>query len=386
MRGGDWNRIPAWLCIWLLLGLIALLCESGAALAGFAVMTLLPIAGMVLCLLARNKLQLRMRFPVLGNCDTLLEGELEATNLSLWPIGQLICRIELDNRLTGQTESVTVRIHPAAKSSAVVPLRFASRHCGYVKIRTKRVYVTDLTGVVMIPVPVMTEAKLTALPELMTANVHMDYPAITPDDGENWLDGRKGTDYTQILQLREYVPGDSIRQIHWKLSSKLDRTIVKDPSFPVSRSLLILWDKTVAPAEPAQMHAIAETLFAVCRAMTEQGFAYTLAWNDGINMHDEQIMTEDELLQAMPRMLKSGSRDAERSALIYVNQTNQERYSKILYFAAACPTEALLDAFAQDSDLTLLICGEATASATYRTICYTPETCGQMLQNLELEA
>ena len=45
-------------------------------------------------------------------------------------------------------------------------------------------------------------------------NLLMTYPALTPDDGEAWLEGRKGSDYTQTLQLREYVPGDSVKPIH----------------------------------------------------------------------------------------------------------------------------------------------------------------------------
>lgn len=386
MRGGDRFRLPAWLLLWLLLGLIWLLCESAAALIGFSIATLLPLVGSVLCLMARKKLRLRLQFPVLGNCGVPLEGKLEAENPTRLPIGQLICRVELENRLTGQREVIKVRVYPGVRASAQVKLAFTSRYCGYVKISTKRIWLTDLTGVFMIPVPLQAQTKLTALPELLSANVHMQYPAVTPDDGESWLEGRKGSDHTEILQLREYVPGDSIRQIHWKLSSKLDRTIVKDPSFPVSRSLLILWDKTAGDAQPAQMHAMAEALFAVCRSVTEQGFAYTLGWNDGIHIHREQIQTEDELLQIMPRLLKSGSLEASDSALTYMAQSQQEQYSRILYFAAACPADTVLENFAGDGALTVLLCGTQNRPATYQTICFTPDTCQQMLQNLELEA
>ena len=121
--------------------------------------------------------------------------------------------------------------------------------------------------------PLGVDAKLT-LPELPAVNLLMTYPALTPDDGERGWRSRKGSDYTQTLQLREYVPrGILSKQIHWKLSSKLDKTIVRDPSFPVSRSLLLFWDKAARVAEAAEMNAMAECVCGISRAASKQGFA-----------------------------------------------------------------------------------------------------------------
>lgn len=385
MRGGDWFRLPGWVLGWLVMGLVTLLSESAVALAGFCLMTLLPPVGLLLTLPVRKKLRLRLHFPALGTCAQSLTGTLEATNPTCFPVGPLLCRITLENRLTGQVETVKLQLHPGTRSSREVKLQFCSHYCGYIKVRVERVRLTDLTGLLSLPLPIKAEAKLTALPELLPANIQMRYPACTPDDGETWLEGRKGSDNTEILQLRDYVPGDSIRQIHWKLSSKLERTIVREPSFPVSRSLLILWDKTVTEAQPAQMHAMAQALFAVCQAVSGQGFAYTLAWNDGTNVQFAQIQTEEDLLQTVPRLLKSGCRDAEQSALSYLPEL-QERYSKTLYFAAACPAQTALESFAGDGAMTIFLCGDEDAASSYRTVCYTPETCLQMLQTLELEA
>ena len=128
-------------------------------------------------------------------------------------------------------------------------------------------------------------------------------------------------------------------QFTWKLSSKLDKTIVRDPSFPVSRSLLLFWDKTARVAEAAEMNAMAECVCGISRAASEQGFAYTLAWNDGETVLQTPVDSEDALLQTMPRLLKSGCRDAASSALSYLDDMAQP-YSKVLYFTAACPSEA----------------------------------------------
>ena len=94
--------------------------------------------------------------------------------------------------------------------------------------------------------------------------------------------------------------------------------------------------------------------------------------------------SEDALLQTMPRLLKSGCRDAAGSALSYLDDMAQP-YSKVLYFTAACPSEAELACFA-GSELTVLCCGEAAQVGGCRVIAFTPENYLQQLQDLELDA
>ena len=384
MNGRLFLPRAAWLAVWLLTALLALWTGSPAALALFAALTVLPLLGALAAFFVRKKLRLQLYFSPLGTRGVPLAGTLRVENPTWLPVGQVICRVQLENRLTGETAYVPVALHPGVRGAAEMALEFSSQYCGYIKLRTGRVQVSDLTGCIRWRVPLGVDAKLTALPELPAVNLLMTYPALTPDDGEAWLEGRKGSDYTQTLQLREYVPGDSIKQIHWKLSSKLDKTIVRDPSFPVSRSLLLFWDKTARVAEAAEMNAMAECVCGISRAASEQGFAYTLAWNDGETVLQTPVDSEDALLQTMPRLLKSGCRDAASSALSYLDDMAQP-YSKVLYFTAACPGEAELTCFA-GSELTVLCCGEAAQVGGCRVIAFTPENYLQQLQDLELDA
>ena len=48
-----------------------------------------------------------------------------------------------------------------------------------------------------------------------------------------------------MIFVAEYRPGDSVRQIHWKLSGRLDSTVIREKRFPVDDAVLIL-------AEPFQ--------------------------------------------------------------------------------------------------------------------------------------
>lgn len=46
------------------------------------------------------------------------------------------------------------------------------------------------------------------------------------------MQNRKGSDASEMFDIRDYVPGDDIRTIHWKLSGKTDELIVRQASAP----------------------------------------------------------------------------------------------------------------------------------------------------------
>ncbi|AAM25366.1 MAG: hypothetical protein XD49_1622 [Caldanaerobacter subterraneus] len=49
-------------------------------------------------------------------------------------------------------------------------------------------------------------------------------------------------DYTNMLQLRKYVPGDSIKRIHWKVSAKKGELYAKEFQISAMSEVYLLWD------------------------------------------------------------------------------------------------------------------------------------------------
>ena len=61
--------------------------------------------------------------------------------------------------------------------------------------------------------------------------------------------------------------------MHWKLSSKLDKLVVREPSLPVRRSVLVFWERTQT-ASPEQSDAQADVVVTACRSLLESGVQY----------------------------------------------------------------------------------------------------------------
>lgn len=79
-----------------------------------------------------------------------------------------------------------------------------------------------------------------------------------PEDCQEYAQDRRGLDRTEVYQIREYVPGDSLSQIHWKLTSKRETLLVREPACPVEQSLLFLVDRTWGTLEPSQADTLME--------------------------------------------------------------------------------------------------------------------------------
>lgn len=51
---------------------------------------------------------------------------------------------------------------------------------------------------------------------------------------------KRGNDFSDVQEIREYIPGDKLMSIHWKLSAKRDILMVKDRVSMSDRQLVIL--------------------------------------------------------------------------------------------------------------------------------------------------
>ena len=67
-------------------------------------------------------------------------------------------------------------------------------------------------------------------------------PALLPDSDSSVIVGYKakpGGGFYDFYELRQYQSGDSLKNIHWKLSSKQDELIVREPCEPIFNKLII---------------------------------------------------------------------------------------------------------------------------------------------------
>ena len=331
--------LRAWL-LWLLAAACCALAfaftHAGAALAALCVPVLAALAGFVVLRCSRLP-ALSLRLPAGGRKDGEIAGEIVASRRAP---GRVLCRIEVRNDLTGET----------TEFFAEERFSFRAEHCGRLTVRIRRAWLLGLPGLFARKIRTDAAAHVTVLPDTFPASVHVTMPEVQSPDSDTSSPDRRGSDLTEPFRLREYAPGDSLRQIHWKLSSKLDRLVIREPGMPAARTLLVF------------------------QSLSEQGYAYQLGWPEGGTARFAEAGSTEELLRDLPLLLRGGAEPLQETGAL-------RGFGKILYFTAS--PDPVWRSLTAGAEPVLLLCG-VPEQPDVRCICYTKEDYAAALQQLEL--
>jgi len=83
----------------------------------------------------------------------------------------------------------------------------------------------------------------------------------------------KGFVQNDISDVREYIPGDRLQKIHWKLSGKLDKLMVKEASAGAMHCFIVLTELYACLTESKidTIDAALENAYAVCHELLRRG-------------------------------------------------------------------------------------------------------------------
>ena len=150
-----------------------------------------------------------------------------------------------------------------------------ARHVGQFDAHLSHLIITDLFGLFeMKKRPGQTDEMLVVLPRPFA----IEKPKITTgDDGAAAL-SRTQEDYNAPEDVRSYHPGDAMKRIHWKLSSRKRELLVRRFEMPAPPDTLILLDCTqplggedVPEGKENLRDALCETAVAVAKLQMEDG-------------------------------------------------------------------------------------------------------------------
>lgn len=196
-------------------------------------------------------------------------------------------------------------------------------------------------------------------------------PEVQSPDSDTSSPDRRGSDLTEPFRLREYAPGDSLRQIHWKLSSKLDRLVIREPGMPAARTLLVFWDRS---GDAAARDGAGGGRVLRLPEPERAGVCLSARLAEGGTVRFAEAGSTEELLRDLPLLLRGGAEPLQETGAL-------RGFGKILYFTASP------DPVWRQPDGG---CGAGPAAVRraeqpdVRCICYTKEDYAAALQQLEL--
>ncbi len=99
-----------------------------------------------------------------------------------------------------------------------------TEHCGTYMIESLKVRVYDMFGLIPIPRKADLKGEIPVLPIQRMPEI------VTDSNGfRAKILSKSVSPYSELYDIREYIPGDPIKNVHWKMSAKKDEILVREP-------------------------------------------------------------------------------------------------------------------------------------------------------------
>lgn len=225
-----------------------------------------------------------------GGADAVTMGtEAEAWLLgsSAFPLPPFKGKIRLRSCITGQTR----RYRPEAG--------LPTGHCGGIAVTVARPRVCDYLGLFAFPARKVERKTVLVRPK------PLPIPALPDLDryiARAWTP-KFGGGFAENHELRLYRPGDSLNQVHWKLTAKTGKWMIRQPMEPQRGLVMVTMTLRGTPDELDRKFG---RLLWLGTRLTEKGVRFEIRALTGDGIQSLWVQTEQELHKAIDTLLCAG--------------------------------------------------------------------------------
>lgn len=200
--------------------------------------------------------------------------------LCRFPVPPVRYRLQVRHCITGDVSKTLDTTHCGTRQLRVEQLRIYD-YLGLFSHRIK----TIPTGLLIVePQPLETEA--------LCGQAHSDR-ALIP---------KRGGGFSEEHELREYLPGDDLRQIHWKLSAKTGKTVVRQPMEQQTHSYILM---VLLRGDPQELDRILGRLLWLSNTLVQQGQKHCVRVLSGRGLEQFQVSDGESCKTMMDSILSA---------------------------------------------------------------------------------
>ena len=165
--------------------------------------------------------------------------------------------------------------------------------CGGVRVEVKKLRICDYLGLFALPVRASEPKTMVVRPVPVPME---EMPDLTHNIPRAWKP-KHGGGFAENHELRLYRPGDSLNQVHWKLSAKTGQLILREPMEPIRERLVLTMDLC------GDIDHKSGQLLWLSRNLLAQQIPHEIRCltADGVIIHD--VTNENELISALDDLL-----------------------------------------------------------------------------------
>ncbi len=146
---------------------------------------------------------------------------------------------------------------------------------GRLTLTLKEIKIKDLMGFVFLKKEMQESGELVVMPMNLNQEIQ-DKTYFETGMLESEESSKKGNDFSDVQEIREYIPGDKLMSIHWKLSAKRDILMVKDRVSMSDKQLVVLPE--LCNLNNYELNAILITTYSLIHSLVKDKFNVRLMY------------------------------------------------------------------------------------------------------------
>lgn len=282
----------------------------------------------------------------------------KVTNRSPFAITHVKLLAKFRNLFLNTEYSCEFVINSAPFSSKKFTYELKSEHIGNIDFSIKKAEIYDFFSLWKFSKHLGVSKIIPIYPETVGVSSTIRPNNFFIGEADKFSKAKAGDDPSEIFNIREYTEGDKLNKIHWKLTSKTDKCLVKEYSLPVSDNIFIYLDLKIPDFSDESVklvNSLIKTYTSVSLDFAEKGISHYVGWYDirKNSFVKAKVTTKADVFLALKKIFSS-SVFASETMLENCDFFLKSKYSHIILMSSNSVTEveSLFTAF--DLSLSLI--------------------------------
>lgn len=267
--------------------------------------TALPVIFAILFKMSYKKLMVSIADVPSAVCrDSDVDFIIAVENHSFFPFGGIRIKLDIRNLFYDNKKEYIINIADVPMKKTNVKWGFKALYCGCVRININEIEILDILGLVRKTMPLSIEKTIEVYP--IECDIELDIASVSSGESdEDEVQYRKGTDVSEISGIREYVPGDSLQSVHWKVSARYDDFMIKEYSMPYTDRLCLAAELYVNSDIRDELDCVLGLHYSAAYSFIRGGREFYIVWYNPETMSNEMryIQNENDIIRAAGDMM-----------------------------------------------------------------------------------
>lgn len=334
--------VRTFILIGLILASVALYLFTDAGYAAFLVVLFAVLLGGAALVIALpgNVISAELTAPLQGERGQEAKATLTVSNPGKLPIIKCKSKVTAENLLNGKKDDLNADFSIWPGKTDRMDFAVKDDHCGLLRITAEDAEISDPLGIfrrkAVFDKGSETVCSMYYLPQISELTISPEDVSTYDMESYKYSQSQKGSDPSEMFDIKAYGEGDSYKAIHWKLSSKLDEIMVREHGLPIENRVLVIVDKRPATEDRDYIDRKIEFASSLSYSLLRQGIYHSIGWFDALNDRFETVRVdgEDAFWMAVTALISSPFADDEKSAAQHFAESDTDKeFSNYIYIS-----------------------------------------------------